>query len=505
MEAPLAGKRKLYRKRVIERGKNMNHTYDEFERAAKGYGMYNQFSQSDLNLARSNPNAGMSILNYKRDYQNAPTAEARALANAGADKIRREYGNYSGGTDGSKYYLQQNRPMSYQSPAAPTYQNRYDDRIQNLLREIENRPAFSYNAETDDLYGQYKKQYTREGQRATADALGQAAAASGGMPSSYAVTAATQAGDYYASKMTDKIPELYQAAYDRYLNEYRQKAEALNMYQNAEQSDYNKYLTALNQHNADRSFNYGQYLDDISHQKEREQWERQKALQAAAMGDYRAANEQGINTDNYPAEFDKRFQLAKLAASMGDYSKLKEMGIDTSRADEFLMPKSGVGYRSSASRGVGRQQGMGQEYRSASADVDSIFERAKANHGAVYSLEEWQALLSEWDEEELNAKGYYFAGQGQATGMAPMKKDLKNLPPETLMNDLHRRTQMGKLLDKRADYIAEEIRRAEKEERARNKSLKNKEVPNVANDFYGMYSLSGYDPTTGLNGLRKRR
>lgn len=429
MEAPLAGKRKLYRQRVIERGKGMNHTYDEFERAAKGYGMYHQFSQSDLNLARSNPNAGMSILNYKRDYQNAPTAEARALANAGADKIRREYGNYSGGTDGSKYYLQQNRPMSYQSPAAPTYQNRYDDRIQNLLREIENRPAFSYNAETDDLYGQYKKQYQREGQRATADALGQAAAASGGMPSSYAVTAATQAGDYYASKLTDRIPELYQAAYNRYLNEYRQKAEALNMYQNAEQSDYNKYLTALNQHNADRSFNYGQYLDDISHQKEREQWERQKALQAAAMGDYRPANDQGINTDNHPAEWEKKFQLAKMAASVGDLKPMRDyFNFDTSRADEFLMPKSGIGYRSSASRGVGRQQGMGQEDRRAAADVDSIFERANANHGAVYSLQEWQALLSEYNEEELRADGYYFAGE---FGSAPTIENERNLPPET--------------------------------------------------------------------------
>ena len=123
----------------------------------------------------------------------------------------------------------------------------------------------------------------------------------------------------------------------------------------------------------------------------------------------------------------------------------------------------------------------------------------------MYSQQEWQKLLAKYDEKELNAEGYYFAGQGQATGMSPMKKDLKNLPPETLMNNLYRRTQMGKLLDNRADYIAEEIRSTEKEERARNKPLKNKEVPNVANDFYGMYSLSGYDPTTGLNGLRKRR
>ena len=34
-----------------------------------------------------------------------------------------------------------------------------------------------------------------------------------------AVTAATQAGDYYAAQMADIIPQLEQAAYEKYLNE----------------------------------------------------------------------------------------------------------------------------------------------------------------------------------------------------------------------------------------------------------------------------------------------
>ena len=216
------------------------YSYEQFQKAAQDSGLLGTFSTSDLELARRNPDAGMSILRYKQDYNAATTDEARALANLGAESVRSSYGNYTGGADGSGFYLEPLSPSSfhagtaptYQNPyagdiqdlwarqnsfdsyeyaggAAPVYNNRYDATIQSLIGDILNREDFSYNPETDPLYSQYRKQYTREGQRATQDALGAAAAASEGIPSSYATTAAAQAGNYYASQLTDKIPELY--------------------------------------------------------------------------------------------------------------------------------------------------------------------------------------------------------------------------------------------------------------------------------------------------------
>ena len=58
---------------------------------------------------------------------------------------------------------------------APEYTSRYDDTIQDLIGQILNNPDFSWSAETDPLYGEYRKQYIREGRRATEDALGAAA------------------------------------------------------------------------------------------------------------------------------------------------------------------------------------------------------------------------------------------------------------------------------------------------------------------------------------------
>lgn len=303
------------------------YTYEDFQRAAQEAGLLGQFSEADMRLAQQNPDAGMSILKYKTDYRNAPTDEARALANQGAESIRSSYGGYTGGGNGGSFRLDTLSPRNYTASPAPEYENRYDGRINDLLNQIVNRPDFSYDAEFDPLYSQYKKQYTREGQRATQDALGQAAAASGGLPSSYAVTAASQAGDYYASQLTDKIPELYQLAYQKYMNDYNMKLSDLQAVQGAEQNDYDKYLNALGQYNTDRSFEYAQLLDEVNSQTSRREEELSRALTAAEFGDNSFLNRLGISTDNDPNELARQLELAKLGAQYGDYTGLNGLGI----------------------------------------------------------------------------------------------------------------------------------------------------------------------------------
>ena len=294
------------------------YTYDQFRKSAQDSGLLGEFSQADLQMARQNPDFGMSILKYKQDYHNAATDEERALANRNAENLRSSWGSYTGGADGGSFTMDLMSPghfqygqaaPTYENPYAgdvsslwqqqqnygdfsyqdaptyqdryagdiaglwqqqqnygdfsyqdaPTYQNRYDETIQDLIAGILQRPDFSYSPETDPLYQQYRKQYNREGQRAAEDALGAAAAASGGIPSSYAAAAAGQAGNYYAAQLADKIPELYQLAYNQYLNDYDMQLSDLGVVQGAEQSDYDKFLNTLSQYNADRNLAYDQW------------------------------------------------------------------------------------------------------------------------------------------------------------------------------------------------------------------------------------------------------
>lgn len=253
----------------------MAYTYDDFVKAANQSGLMGQFSQDDLNLAQKYPEFGLSVLSLKKDYNNAATAEQRLLANQAANELRKSYGNYSGGADGGSFRLESklNRRAddllgqigsfgSFSYGEAPTYENAFAQQQKDLLDRILNREDFSWSKETDPQWSSYKKSYLREGDRATANALAQASAASGGRPSSYAVNAATQAGDYYATKLNDVIPTLYQQAYERYLDEYNMKLKDLNAVNQQEQLDYAKYLDRLGQFNTDRGFAYQNYADD---------------------------------------------------------------------------------------------------------------------------------------------------------------------------------------------------------------------------------------------------
>lgn len=256
----------------------MPYSYDDFLSAATSSGLLGEFSQADLETAKKYPEFGLSILSLKRDYHDAATDEQKLLANEAANQLRSSYGNYMGGSDGGSYYSQGKIPgqidaildqiNNYGSftfdQEAPVYDNQYAEQQRALLDAILNREDFSWSKETDPQWSSYKKSYLREGDRATANALAQASAASGGRASTAAITAATQAGDYYATQLNDIIPTLYQQAYDRYLNEYSMMLQDLGAVNTQEQLDYAKYLDQLTQYNTDRNFAYDTYLGDFN-------------------------------------------------------------------------------------------------------------------------------------------------------------------------------------------------------------------------------------------------
>ena len=131
--------------------------------------------------------------------------------------------------------------------------NKYEQGYDSLLDELRNMPAFRFDKDSDPLWAALAKQYRREGQRATADALGQAAGLTGGIASSAAVTAASQAGDYYASQLNDRLLDVYNQRYQEYVEELSRKAGLLPDYLGGANFLEGQYQTDLGQFNADRS------------------------------------------------------------------------------------------------------------------------------------------------------------------------------------------------------------------------------------------------------------
>ena len=242
------------------------YKYSDFEKELRASGLSGQFSTADMALAQKNPDAGMAIISAKRNYAAAKTPEARALANAEADKVRKSYGGYTGGADGGSFNLEPLSPNSYSMPEAPVYDNAYKDRINAALSKVENGLEFSYDAASDPVYQAYDKKYTREGQLATEDVLGKASMMTGGAPSTAAITAAGQTANQYAAAKADIIPTLYQQAFERAMAEFNADRAVLSDLMGADAQEFGKYQVELGQHNTENAFNYGQLLDEIGAQ-----------------------------------------------------------------------------------------------------------------------------------------------------------------------------------------------------------------------------------------------
>ena len=195
---------------------------------------------------------------YNRRYNKAAnTSGLEQYANDELQSMMLQYIN-------QQKYLEQYQNMlntyDEENPKPTTPES--DPRINKLIDEILNREDFSYDAMNDPLYQQYKEAYLREGDRAMRNTLAEVASGAGGM-NTYAVTAAQQANNNYVAQLNDKIPELYQLAYQMYLGEKESKMQDLGILQDMDATQYARYRDTMNDYYNDKTFAYGAYNDAI--------------------------------------------------------------------------------------------------------------------------------------------------------------------------------------------------------------------------------------------------
>ena len=121
------------------------------------------------------------------------------------------------------------------------YTSPYAERLNQVIAGIEGSKWEGWDANTDPSMQAYRKQYLREAERTAEDVLGRYAQNTGGIAGSAAIAAASQASDYYKSQLADKVPELYENAYSRYLNEVAQQHDLAGLLMNAENQAQSQY------------------------------------------------------------------------------------------------------------------------------------------------------------------------------------------------------------------------------------------------------------------------
>lgn len=172
------------------------------------------------------------------------------------DEYKKGY-QASQGVQDAKDYLQgiiDKKPGSFQS--------NYTDELARLYQQVTSGEKFSYDMNSDVLYQQYKDMYTRNGQKAMKDTLGQASALTGGYDSSYAQMAAQQTYNDYLGSLNDKVPELYEMAYDKYRDQQNDLYQQFTMASDMYGKDYDQYRDNVADWQADRDYASNMYQNE---------------------------------------------------------------------------------------------------------------------------------------------------------------------------------------------------------------------------------------------------
>ena len=140
----------------------------------------------------------------------------------------------------------------------------YGAALKGAIDKINNREKFTYDLNGDALYQQYKNQYMQQGKLAMQDAMGQAAALTGGYGNSYAATVGNQTYQGYLSKLNDVVPELYQMAYDQYNRETEDLYNRASLYNTMNEQEYGRYRDTVSDWQTEAARLQDRYYNEAS-------------------------------------------------------------------------------------------------------------------------------------------------------------------------------------------------------------------------------------------------
>ena len=198
-------------------------------------------------------------------------------------------GNYQAGYKPSETVQQaQQRMAEVEAQKPQSYNSKYAPQLENILQQITNPEKFKYSFDGDELFKYYADLYTQKGKQASMDAMGQAAALTGGYGNSYAQQAGAQAYQQYLLSLYDKGMDLYDRAYQGYRDKLGDQQNAYNYMKDAENTDYSRWQDQMNQWLTERDYAAGRYdtersTDLSQYQTDRDYW---TGLAQAENADY---------------------------------------------------------------------------------------------------------------------------------------------------------------------------------------------------------------------------
>ena len=213
-------------------------------------------------------NKKQTTYNYKGQYtQRQSPLLSQGVSGYTQNRINGLEGGY---TPGSAVQQAQAYLNQVQSRRPGEYQSQWDGELTELYNRIANRKPFSYDIGTDPVYQQYREQYQRQGRLAMQDTMGQAAALTGGYGSTYGEQVGQQAYNAYLQNLNEIVPDLYNAAYNRYRDEGTDLYNQYGLLSDRENQAYSRYRDTVNDYYSDLSDARSAY--DSAYSRDYNQW-----------------------------------------------------------------------------------------------------------------------------------------------------------------------------------------------------------------------------------------
>ena len=292
----------------------------------------------------------MAVTGTNRKKQEEIARQQTAPSYAGMNGVNantaRNMGNYQAGYRPSDTVQQAQRQLQQvQNQRPQSYSSKYQDALDDILKQIQSPNEFKYTFDGDEMFKQYADLYTQKGKQASMDAMGQAAALTGGYGNSFAQQAGQQGYQQYLLDLYAMGPQLRDQAYREWQGNNAERYNQLGALQNQDQIDYGRYRDTVgdwerdrdywtNYANSERNFDYGQYSDMLNYwtglaQAENSAWNTEQN---------RAENARQFDTDlAWRQETDARDYARRVLENDRnfDYGKERDTVEDSKWAQEY--------------------------------------------------------------------------------------------------------------------------------------------------------------------------
>jgi peptidoglycan hydrolase-like protein with peptidoglycan-binding domain len=197
---------------------------------------------------------------------------------------------------------EKNKPAPYVDP--------YAEKVNALLEQYLTQEPFQYNPYADPNFAYYSGMYTRAGDTAFQDTIGDLSSLTGGRVNSWATAAASQARNKYMQDLTNIIPTLEEKAYNRHMDSYNNILNQIQTLQGLGNESYGRYRDTVGDFQVDRNYNRGVLESDRNYNRgvlESDRAFDRNALESDRAFDYQASRD-NILDDRWMKQFDYQQQ-----------------------------------------------------------------------------------------------------------------------------------------------------------------------------------------------------